>query len=117
MADASGAGSEHTITALLAARGLRDFGEGLVAVILPAHLLALGFSACQVGVLSSAALLGLALLTLGVGIAGARHVRRGQLLAAAGLPVSVSRASDLLRSSQQPTHPQTTAACAPGPTR
>lgn len=49
MAEASGAGSERTITALLAARGLRDFGEGLVAVILPAHLLALVFLAWQVG--------------------------------------------------------------------
>jgi MFS family permease len=71
---------------------LRDFGEGLVAVILPAHLLALGYSAWQVGVLSSAALMGSALMTLGVGIAGARRDRRGLLLAAAGLMVATGLA-------------------------
>ena len=92
MAVASEAELNRAITALLAARGLRDFGEGLVAVILPAHLLALGFSAGQVGVLSSAALLGSALLTLGVGIAGARHDRRGLLLAAAGLMMATGLA-------------------------
>jgi MFS family permease len=81
------AASQRAVNALLAARGLRDFGEGLVAVILPAHLLALGFSPWQVGVLSSAALMGSALMTLGVGIAGARRDRRGLLLAAAGLMV------------------------------
>jgi MFS family permease len=64
----------------------------LVAVILPAHLLALGFSAWQVGVLSSAALLGSALMTLGVGIAGAQHDRRSLLLAAAGLMVATGLA-------------------------
>jgi MFS family permease len=85
-------GSERTVNALLAARGLRDFGEGLVAVILPAHLLALGYSAWQVGVLSSAALMGSALMTLGVGIAGARRDRRGLLLAAAGLMVATGLA-------------------------
>lgn len=85
-------GSARAVNALLAARGLRDFGEGLVAVILPAHLLALGFSAVQVGVLSSAALAGSALMTLGVGIAGARRDRRGLLLAAAGLMVATGLA-------------------------
>jgi len=85
-------GSARAVNALLAARGLRDFGEGLVAVILPAHLLALGFSAVQVGLLSSAALAGSALMTLGVGIAGARRDRRGLLLAAAGLMVATGLA-------------------------
>lgn len=92
MAKASEAASDRAITALLAARGLRDFGEGLVAVILPAHLLTLGFSPGQVGILSSAALLGSALMTLGVGIAGARHDRRGLLLAAAGLMMATGLA-------------------------
>jgi MFS family permease len=92
MAEGAEAGSQRSVNALLAARGLRDFGEGLVAVILPAHLLALGFSPWQVGVLSSAALLGSALLTLGMGIAGARRDRRGLLLAAAGLMVATGLA-------------------------
>ncbi len=39
----------HPATYLFAARALRDFGDGFVAVLLPAYLLALGFSAVQVG--------------------------------------------------------------------
>jgi MFS family permease len=92
MAEGVFAASQQAVNALLAARALRDFGEGLVAVILPAHLLALGFSPWQVGVLSSAALMGSALMTLGVGIAGARRDRRGLLLAAAGLMVATGLA-------------------------
>ncbi|MBF9030993.1 MFS transporter [Rhodobacterales bacterium HKCCE3408] len=85
-------GSGRTVNILLAARGLRDFGEGLVAVILPAHLLALGFSVWQVGVLSSAALMGSALMTLGAGVAGARYDRRWLLVAAAVLMVATGLA-------------------------
>ena len=67
------------------ARGLRDFGDGFVAVLLPAYLTALGFSPVAVGVLASAALLGSALLTLAVGLLGTRYAPRQLLLAAAGL--------------------------------
>jgi MFS family permease len=67
------------------ARGLRDFGDGLVAVLLPAYLLALGFGAAEVGVVATLALLGSALMTLGVGVAGARLDPRLLLLFAAGL--------------------------------
>ena len=55
------------------ARALRDFGDGFVAVLLPVYLTALGFSVLQVGVIATTALLGSALLTLGVGLVGARH--------------------------------------------
>jgi MFS family permease len=73
------------IRRLLVARGLRDFGDGLVAVLLPAYLLALGFGAAEVGAVATLALLGSALMTLGVGVAGARLDPRLLLLFAAGL--------------------------------
>ncbi|UFN49257.1 MFS transporter [Roseomonas sp. OT10] len=70
---------------ILVARGLRDFGDGLVAVLLPAYLLALGFGAAEVGAVATLALLGSALMTLGVGVAGARLDPRLLLILAAGL--------------------------------
>src|SRR3954466_4447991 len=72
-------------TYLLAARALRDFGDGFVAVLLPVYLLALGFTALEVGVIATAALLGSALLTIAVGFLGARYDHRQLLLAAACL--------------------------------
>ncbi|MBR0671838.1 MFS transporter [Neoroseomonas soli] len=75
------------LRSILLARGLRDFGDGLVAVLLPAYLLALGFGAAEVGVVATAALLGSALMTLGVGVAGARADPRTLLLLAALLMV------------------------------
>jgi MFS family permease len=72
-------------TRLFAARAVRDFGDGFVAILLPAYLLELGLGAFTVGVLSTASLLGSALLTIGVGLIGARHDNRRLLLAAAGL--------------------------------
>jgi MFS family permease len=71
-----------------AARALRDFGDGFVAVLLPVYLTALGFSALQVGVVATSALFGSALLTLGVGLVGARYDHRRLLLGAANLMVA-----------------------------
>jgi MFS family permease len=68
---------------LLWARGLRDFGDGFVAVLLPAYLTMLGFSPFQIGLIATAALLGSALLTLGIGLIGVRFDHRLLLLAAA----------------------------------
>lgn len=76
------------ITHLLWARALRDFGDGFIAVLLPVYLIALGFSPFDVGVIASASLLGSALLTLGVGLIGARHDHRQLLLAAASLMIA-----------------------------
>jgi hypothetical protein len=42
----------HPATLLFAARALRDFGDGFVAVLLPAYLLALGFDPLRVSALS-----------------------------------------------------------------
>jgi MFS family permease len=75
----------NPIRRILIARGLRDFGDGLAAVLLPAYLLALGFGAAEVGAVATLALLGSALMTLGVGVAGARLDPRLLLLLAAGM--------------------------------
>jgi MFS family permease len=69
---------------LLAARGLRAFCDGYVAVLLPAYLLARGLSGWQVGLLSTATLLGSAGATLAVGAWGHR-LGTDRLLRAAGL--------------------------------
>lgn len=88
--------SASTIAYLLSARALRDFGDGFVAVLLPVYLTALGFSPLQVGVIATVALLGSALLTLGIGLIGARHDYRRLLLAAAGLMVATGVALSLV---------------------
>ena len=75
----------HPATYLFSVRALRDFGDGFVAVLLPAYLLALGFDPLQVGVVATVSLLGSALLTIGVGVLGARFDHRQLLLAAASL--------------------------------
>jgi len=75
-------------TYLFAARALRDFGDGFVAVLLPVYLLALGFTPLQVGVVATASLLGSALLTIGIGFLGARYDHRQLLLAAASLMIA-----------------------------
>ncbi|HET7680863.1 MAG TPA: MFS transporter [Xanthobacteraceae bacterium] len=83
-------------TYLLSARALRDFGDGFVAVLLPLYLLALGFSPLEVGIIATAALLGSALLTIAVGILGARYDHRQLLLAAASLMIATGVAFALV---------------------
>jgi MFS family permease len=70
---------------LLVGRGLRAFVDGYVAVLLPAYLLALGCRTWQVGLISTATLLGSALATLAVGTWGHRWRPRRLLLGAAML--------------------------------
>ena len=70
---------------LLIGRALRAFADGYVAILLPAYLLALGLGQWEVGLISTATLLGSALLTLAVGRWGHRCPQRRLLLAAAGL--------------------------------
>ena len=72
-------------TTLIAARGVRGFGDGLTALLLPVYLMTLGFNAFQVGVLTTATLLGSAGLTLAVGLAGHRVSARSLLFAACAL--------------------------------
>jgi predicted MFS family arabinose efflux permease len=70
---------------VLAARGLRAFGDGFVALLVPIYLYDLGFSPLAIGAIVTGTLIGTALLTLWVGIAANRYSRRRLLLAAAGL--------------------------------
>jgi len=52
---------------LIYARALRAVADGYVGILLPAYLLALGLDAFEVGVLTTATLLGSASLTLFAG--------------------------------------------------
>jgi MFS family permease len=70
---------------VLAARGVRAFGDGFVALLLPIYLVELGFSALAIGAIVTSTLIGTALLTLWVGWIANRHSRRLLLLAAAVL--------------------------------
>ena len=70
-----------TAKLILITRGMRSVADGCISVLLPAWLLALGFDAPQVGVLTTATLLGSALLTLAVGFYGSRAGVRTPLLA------------------------------------
>jgi predicted MFS family arabinose efflux permease len=68
---------------ILVARGLRAFGDGFVALLVPIYLYDLGFTALAIGAIVTSTLIGTALLTLWVGMAANRHSRRRLLLAAA----------------------------------
>ena len=67
---------------LIAARAVRAFGDGFTALLLPVYLSGLGFSAFRVGALTTATLLGSAMLTLAVGLAGHRVAAKRLLFAA-----------------------------------
>ncbi|WP_255468858.1 MFS transporter [Reyranella sp. CPCC 100927] len=77
---------------LILARAVRAFADGLVSVLLPLHLLRLGYDAFDVGVIATATLLGSAMLTLAVGLWSARLPRRAVLLAGCGLMVATGLA-------------------------
>ncbi len=81
-----------TLHLLTLARALRAFADGLVSVLLPLHLLRLGYDAFDVGVIATATMLGSALLTLAVGLWSARLPRRAVLLAGSGLMVATGLA-------------------------
>src|SRR5215510_5731492 len=87
--DTSGAAAaERAIVHLLSARAVRDFGDGFISVLLPVYLTGLGFSAFGVGVIATTALLGSALLTLALGLIGARYDYRRLLVAAATVMIA-----------------------------
>jgi MFS family permease len=81
-------GASSDAIRVLAARGVRAFGDGFVALLLPIYLLELGFSAFAIGAMVCGTLIGTALLTLWVGIIANRHSRRRLLLAASVLMVA-----------------------------
>ena len=68
---------------ILVARGLRAFGDGFVALLVPIYLVELGFSPFAIGAIVTATLIGTAILTLWVGIVANRYSVRRLLLAAA----------------------------------
>ena len=68
---------------LLAARGLRAFGDGYVSLLLPYYLTLLGYSAFEIGALITATLLGTGLMTLGMGFIAHRFRQRTLLKTAA----------------------------------
>ena len=70
---------------VLVARSLRAFGDGYVAVLLPVHLAGLGLGAFAIGAISTATLLGSALLTIVFGHVAHRLRRRDALVAAGAL--------------------------------
>ncbi len=78
---------DHTTSYIYVARALRDFGDGFVAVLLPVYLTALGLGAFEVGLVATLALLGSALMTLGIGLLGGRVDHRQLLIAASGLMI------------------------------
>lgn len=77
-----------TTRRIYAARALRDFGDGFVAVLLPVYLSTLGMDAFAIGVTATLALLGSASMTLAIGVWGSRIDQRVLLVAAALLMVA-----------------------------
>ena len=87
-----------TIRALLCARGLRAFADGLISLVLPLYLTALGFTPLEVGAMATATLLGSGLLTLVLGMHGNRFAHRALLLAASALMAATGIAFATLQS-------------------
>jgi MFS family permease len=81
MPDSAGADSYR----LVGTRALRGFADGLVSILLPSYLTALGLSATQIGVILFGTLSGSALITLCAGLVAPRIGCRRLLLAACGL--------------------------------
>lgn len=76
-------GAHPSASPLLLGRAMRAFADGYVAVLLPAYLIALEIGTWEVGILSTATLLGSALATLAIGAWGHRAPHRRLLLGAA----------------------------------
>jgi predicted MFS family arabinose efflux permease len=77
---------------ILVARGLRAFGDGFVALLVPIYLLELGFSALAIGAIVTSTLIGTALLTLWAGMVANRYSVRRLLLAASLLMAATGAA-------------------------
>jgi len=75
--------ARHDALLLLASRGLRAFGDGLISLLLPYYLIALGFDALAIGLIITATLLGSSILTLLAGLTVHRFSDRAMLMGAA----------------------------------
>src|SRR6266436_3850325 len=79
----------HYLHLLLTARGIRAFGDGFVSILVPVYLTGLGIGAFEVGVLTTAMLLGSAMMTLMMGLI-AHRLRRVTLLTGASMLMVLS---------------------------
>src|SRR5882757_2316820 len=79
--------TNSSILLMYAARAARGFGDGFAIILLPAYLEFIGFDSVAIGFVATAALLGTAALTLGVGLVAPRHDLRNLLLTGAALMV------------------------------
>ena len=75
--------SRRVSSIVLAARGVRAFGDGFVSLTLPIYLVALGHTPLAVGLLSTATLFGSAMLSLLAGVYAGRIGYRRSLIGAA----------------------------------
>jgi predicted MFS family arabinose efflux permease len=90
-APVAASGASDTVR-ILVARGLRAFGDGFVALLVPIYLLELGFSALEIGAIVTSTLIGTALVTLWAGMVANRYSVRRLLLAAALLMAATGAA-------------------------
>ncbi|MFL5265744.1 MAG: MFS transporter [Stellaceae bacterium] len=82
-------GDRRNVRLLLTARGMRAFGDGFVSILVPAYLTGLGMSAFEVGVLTTAMLLGPSIMTLAIGLI-AHRLRTVRLLTGATMLMMLS---------------------------
>ena len=76
---------KNDILLMLTARGLRGFGDGFAIIILPVYLSAIGFTMAEIGFVAAASPLGMAVLTLVVGVIAPRFEVRNLFLIRAGV--------------------------------
>lgn len=73
---------------VLASRAMRSFADGYVAILLPLHLVALGYDEFDVGLIATATMIGSALMTLAVGLVPHGWRRRTLMLGIAAVMVA-----------------------------
>src|SRR5438067_13077475 len=74
---------------LLIARGIRACGDGFAAILIPVYLSALGFDAFHIGAITTAMLLGSAVMTLAIGLI-AHRLQTHRLLVGAAILMMLS---------------------------
>ena len=88
-ADEQPSRERRDVCLLLTARGMRAFGDGFVSILLPVYLTDLGFGAFEVGVLTTAMLLGPTMMTVAIGLI-AHRLRTVVLLTGATMLMMLS---------------------------
>jgi MFS family permease len=80
------------IVLLYVGRGVRGIGDGFAVIVLPAYLATAGYDPVAIGAILTAALLGTAALTLGVGAIAPRYDLRTLMIVGASLMVATGLA-------------------------